>query len=256
MRRNTINRFYKFLAPMVIVSLLIFVLPYTARAAITRLVAQNATATGTTTATATYASTPTQNDLLLANVFSNSGAGTIVAPSGWIQAADNAGTAGDNYLYYKIAAASEPTGITFSDSSATGIQLAIYEYTGNAVTNVLDQVAFSGFGANGLVANTGTTAATTQANELVFASARWAQIQSSPVWSNGFTGVTSLAGNLFTGEKFITAIGTQNTTVTVTGTTGGYLAFIATFKAIPPPPHAKVTIQKAKVFDKARIIIN
>ena len=224
----------------VIVALILVValFPSFSDAAISRIVAQDATGTGTTSVTATYLSTPTVNDLLIAVLYSSDG-GTggppTTVPSGWLSVFTTGRSSGDGYIYYKIAGASEPTAVTFADTGSSNMQLGVYEYTGNATTGVLDKNATNST-ISSLTCPSGTTTATAQGDELAVVMAQWNVSQSAPSWSNSFSNIASIASNLFVGQKILTVTGTQTSTLTVTGTSAGCVSGIATFKAAPIGP--------------------
>lgn len=261
MLRNPVNRFYKFIAPLVIVSLVVFIFPREVVAStITRIPAQNASGTGVASATATYGSTPTQGDLLISVACADTAASFTTTPSGWTQIFDTtAGTSqGELDMYYKVAGASEPTGVTYALTGAGSMNVMAFEYTGNTSVSVFDKFSTNSAGlTSSLVADTATSPATTQASELAFAAACWPlAAQTLSAWSNSFSAITSVASHNFVSEKFLTVTGTQQTTLTVTGTTQRWAAGVATFKAQPGPFHALVTISNASVFDKAQVVIS
>lgn len=255
------NRLYKYLAPVVIISLFIFILPNLAQAQISRISSQDATATGTTSVTAMYAATPSTNDLLVAIIWSDSGTGGLTTvPSGWSLATDSSGGSGDLYFYYEVAPTSQPTTITFGDTSASNMILTIYEYTGNVTVSPLDKTQVNSSGISSVLSqSTGTTAATSQANELAVAAAHWTSgTQTLSSWSNGYVALSSSIGSrMFTSQLIFSFIGTQQTTITVTGTSATVLAGIVTFKAAPGPFHALVYIQASKILiNKGITVIN
>jgi hypothetical protein len=147
--------------------------------------AQGASAGDANTISATFASQPGAGNLLVA-VAGNLVASTPSTPAGWSVAIDEAANAPGQVIFYRIAAAIEPTAVTVNGySTATRLGLHVYEYRGIAYSAPLDQTA-SNTG-NGTALATGTTAATSQAVELVLAAFVIDAAGSLDGWTNGFT---------------------------------------------------------------------
>lgn len=193
--------------------------------------------------TVTLDSAPANGNLLILCVVSD----TTVSgtPSGWSvgnSAVDFAGV----YAYYKIAGTSEPSAVTASLSSADTCVLLVYEYFRNAVAP-LDKTASAI--AQGTPCSTGTTAATTQADALLFAFVGLSGADGTNVaptvssWSNSFVqldSVTSTAvGINVRGATAILAVsstGTYSTAATLNKAgTSHNSGIILTFKADPGP---------------------
>ena len=140
-------------------------------------------------------------------------------------------------MYYKIAIGNE-TSVELSWNESEDISIRVGEYSGIVTTNPLDRSS-SAFSTGAVLSqSTGTTAATTQNDELAIAlmgSDSGSDTNTGRSWSNGFTELTYLAGVagdpvLSVARKDLTSTGTVETTFSVT--TGGdeMVAIVATFK--------------------------
>lgn len=199
--------------------------------AISRLTGQDATGTGSGSATATYANNATPGNLLIAVVGDDAGAG-IPALTGFTVAV-NPGISGTQItIFYKVANGSEKI-ITCSYASAGALSLSIFEYTGTARSFALDKTgsATSGVG-TGLTATGGTTATTTEANELLIAAANWdtANVEVFASATNSFNQRLSTSPMMVV-DRIVAATGAYVTDITITGTAAGWTSAIATFKA-------------------------
>jgi hypothetical protein len=125
---------------------------------------------------------PTQGNLLVLAVVSDA---TVNTPSGWTvvnSAVDFTGT----YMYTKDAGASESATITVSPASSATLAMAVLDYSGMSASS-LDKTA-NATGQNTPV-STGTTATTTQADEVLVGLVGINQADSRTIssWSNSFT---------------------------------------------------------------------
>lgn len=189
--------------------------------------------------TTTYDSTPTNGNLGIA-LYSHFEGGnrTLTAPSGWSTAFDVEFSWSTVEVrlacFYKVFGESEGSDV-FVDISAGGasvVFLHIEEWSGMAASSPLDVSQTNDETASdGLTADTGTTAATAQASAVAFAVCNFADddfdVPDSADWSDSYTQeVTSvllssgLACTFSTARKILSATGTQNTTLTMTGATG------------------------------------
>jgi hypothetical protein len=146
--------------------------------ALTSVSANNVQGSGNSTAvSATFAQAPVSGNLLiavLATNLKNSTPAISVAPSGWTQVPTNGDVSSASntrqYMYYRQADGTE-TSVAFTLSAIAGWRLDLAEFTNSAgpSTWTLDQSAkaINGTGTNPF--STGTTAATTQAAEVVVA---------------------------------------------------------------------------------------
>src|SRR5579859_3243235 len=141
--------------------------------AISRVTAQDCTAStgNNTTLTCSYPNTPTQGDLLISVCLLASGFSSVTTPSGYSVAfhEDCSNGAITVALAYKIAGAAESKNVTWSFSGSNGtINIDQHEYTGNVNSSPLDKTAVGrDGGSTEQTQATGTTATTTNANELV-----------------------------------------------------------------------------------------
>ena len=190
--------------------------------------------------TATYGTAPNQDNLLVL-VHHYRDIGTVTLPVGWTQAVALVDSGSTITIAYKIAGAAEGTGVTVSVSVAAHQTLTILEYSGIDTVSPLDRTASNACPTTGFSCSTGTTATTTQADELVIAgigisgtSGGWAN-----TWTNGFaqqsTVQTSGNGNKSsssTADRLVSATGTFETTESWTAARSAQGA-IATFKVAP-----------------------
>lgn len=118
----------------------------------------------------------------------------------------------------------------------------ICEYSGLAISGYLDKTA-SNFGSGGT--DTGTTATTTQNNELWVGGVCWAGAngtQSTP--QNGFTLIDGALYNYNSTaflEKIVSSIGAATSGTTRSSSTGGWVGVIATLKASITPSGNQVS---------------
>lgn len=200
-----------------------------------RSTAQDITSTGTTSVSGTFPSPTVPGDLLIAFIGDNSG-GSGDTISGWTNAtgdiAVNPSTGGG--IYYKVADGTE-TIVTASNGSASGMTMFLCEYTGFVGTPTLDKHVVGGTGLGASSTTTGTTAATTAANEIALVIGQYNSSVTFVSWSNSFatlTAVTAGSKTAIPGQKFLSATGTQTSTITVSASTSVIAAAIATFKGV------------------------
>ena len=134
-------------------------------------------------------------------------------------------------IYYAMNIASGPNTVTVTLGSSQTLRFGIFEYSGLAKSNALDQTKGAQADA-GTAINSGNTAATTVAKELVFAAA----ISSSSI---AFTAGTnylerlSVPGNpaakLYIEDRIVTSTGAYNATMTA-GSSTNWAIVVATFK--------------------------
>lgn len=195
-----------------------------------------AASTGDTTSqSVTLDSTPAQNNLLRAYVVSGA---TVPTPSGWTSAVGPVDFVG-LYQFYKIAGAGESTTVTVNPSSSAACVLVVQEWSGYLTSGVLDVVASNSPGGAPTNCPTGTTAATSQADELVTACCGYiAAGETITAWT-GYTvdqatlTSTGSASNVALGvaTKVVAATGTQAAQADFSTSVSHPSACIATFKA-------------------------
>lgn len=158
----------------------------------------------------------------------------------WTLAASNTGTDRQTWIYYakNVNGGSTTVTVTFAASTFPDSCLTIREYSGLDRTSPLDKTASANDGTSFLTTHdTGTTAATTQANELAVAVVG-SSGSSDPVFAagtnyghlqqqNGFD-VFTYQGMT---DRILTATGTQNTNMTTTGSVRGE-GVLVTFKTL------------------------
>jgi len=198
------------------------------------------TTANATSVTATYSGTPTSGNLLVAIA---SGDDTLTMNnSGW-----TAGPTVSNYntlsLWWKIAGAGEPTAIKVNIGSSTGGSLWIGEYSGNVSSAALDKSSTGNPGSFTATCTSGTTATTTQADELAIAGFGWGNyggdIGTASSYSNSFvqdaqaasTGSGNNIQHVAVATLALAATGAETSTVTISTSVQRPLGLIATFKA-------------------------
>lgn len=205
-----------------------------------------------TSLTATFGSTPTQNNLLVAAAGSDDT--LAMTSSGWTLATSAVSNQAA-YLWYKLAGASEPTAVqvTITPTASDTIVLGTMEFSvsGGWAVSPLDKIASNtGHGGTFTSLATGTTAATTVANELAIAIENphaWssgASAPTTPTWSASYTNIVTVPGTtgstptfrvaLFVASNTLVATGTQTTTGSWTNSSTDVGALIATFKINAP----------------------
>jgi hypothetical protein len=204
--------------------------------AISRLTAQDAKGPLGTTASisATYASTPTQNNLLIAVVYSNVTTGSNKI-TGWSTASDQ--LVGNNTqgitILYKIAGAGESTTVTATATGASVMRIHIYEYTGNATTSFTDGTNNGNGGASSVSSQTTNSISTTNAADLLFVTCGLGANVTVPAWTNSFNlRQTDSTIRVIDGDLITTATGSYSSAASWTTATKA-TAIIAAFKAAP-----------------------
>lgn len=208
------------------------------------------TTVGVTSMAAVYDATPRPGNLLIA--VGNSDSDITMSSTGW-NIAVSVVVATGLYIYWKIAGNAESTTVTIGINVSDSGEIAIYEYTGNAASP-LDKTASTNVSGTGSC-GTGTTATTTQADELLFAAvgkdstATWTGL----AWTNSFVTLSGpIAGNgapgascLSTATRAVNATGAYTTTGSWTDGNWSAGGAIATFKAAVVGPTARPSIQAA-----------
>ncbi len=172
--------------------------------------------------TASYGSAPTKDNMLIL-VHHYRGTGTVTLPVGWIEAVSQQGSGSTITIAYKVAGTAEGTDVTVSVSPSNPQTLTIFEYEGLSIVSPLDQTASNFDLATVTSCSTGTTPATTSADQLLIAglglngeSGGWAN-----TWTNGFTEQSTVASTgggaanrsaSSTAERIVSATGTYETT--------------------------------------------
>ena len=206
--------------------------------------ATGATSGSAASVTASYATGPTQDNLLVL-VHHYRDTGTVTLPSGWTQAVTRAADQSTITIAYKIAGAAEGTGVTVSVSAADHQTLTIFEYSGIDTTAPLDQTASNAeTPPPGITdCSTGTTATTSVPVELLIAGVGLAGDGGGwlNTWTNGFTQQSTVASSGIpstfrsdssTADRIVSATGTFETTESWSSSKGCQTA-IATFKVAP-----------------------
>lgn len=194
---------------------------------------------------ATFASGPTQNNLLIATLGITEAGTTVTPPSGWTAAVEG-GAVEDPFggIYFKVAGASEDTVVTFSTLLSHVWRLHIFEYSGLATTGVLDQTSTVRVMASATITSTAVT--TTVADELlVAASATDANAAADSTWSDSFIEQQEddASIRLFTAHRIVAATGSYQTTFAKVGENRDRRLTVATFEATGGAPPAAVPMR-------------
>lgn len=203
-----------------------------------------------TSLTVTLDSPSTAGNLLVAVVAHATGSSnslTISPPAGWSTAVGpvtmESPAVSRLYIFYRWNCPGSVSSYAFSSSGAAGMAAAMWEYSG--VKNDADPLDKTASAANGTFPGvpivTGTTAATTQADEVVLAVVGTHQ-GSAVSWSsviNSFTAETTAGSSGGSGNpqiqplsKIVSSTGAQNSGATPSAANGAAGA-IASFKAAP-----------------------
>lgn len=208
--------------------------------AIARITGQDATnSAAASTVTATYPGATTKGNLLVACVGDNSG-GNGDTVSGWISFGFDLAVGGNTggSIFYRVATGTETT-VTANNtgSGASVMEIAIYEYNGFNGVPTLDTATVNGVSLGSATAPTGTTAITSDPNELAIVIGVYLGTLTFVSWSNSFnlrnTVATGTTQKISTGDLVLTAMGPQSSIITISGATAAIGAGIATFKGVP-----------------------
>lgn len=185
--------------------------------------------------TASFPAAPTLDNLLIA-VYRHTTGGVLTPPAGWSLAVQDPDQ-GQLLIYYKVAGAAESPDVTFSVDTDSWQSLTIFEYSGMATASPLDRTASNMSGAKVASISTGTTATTTQADELVIAAVSTEKTPEvfNNTWTNGFGQESALVvdeASQSTASRIVSATGQFETTESWSKTVIAVGA-IATFKAAP-----------------------
>lgn len=203
-------------------------------------VGQASTASGTSL-TATLGGAPTAGNLLICCANGDdarSGVPNVGSGRDYTLADGGVGFCG-TYIFYRVAQAGDSATTTYTIASSTSIEVAVYEYSGLLTSGVLDKTANSIPGASVGTLSTGTTATTTQADEL--AVGLWGTFNNTSdvtAYTNSFTEQFDLSSSgsgtndrLFTGVKILSATGAVESTATFSTNANNPVGVVATFKA-------------------------
>lgn len=198
--------------------------------AISRIVSQDTTATGTTTAIATYPSPTQAGNLLIAAATCD----TTNPPSGspgW-QTAKSVANTGSTIVFWKIATGTE-TSFTANRAVAATMLLSIHEYSGFIRNAIIDAAVSST--STAVTIPTGTTPSTFTANELLFAACGILTNNTLTSWSNSFVTVVTISNfvSQFTAQNIVTSTGAYTTTATTTATSAVNQGILVTFRSLP-----------------------
>jgi hypothetical protein len=210
------------------------------------LVQSGARAVKASSVAVTLGSNPIQGNLLVAIVGADN-ASTLTL-SGWSVAVNASGENNSQAIFYKIAGASESRTVTANRTGNGAIGLQVFEYSGIATTNPLDQAATGTLEVSVSRANgtfTCGSVTTTQANELLIAgvSTKTNPPSSTNVnnaWDDSFTERHDLLDPgenvmIASAHRIVNAMGTYQTGSNLQGGIGSgrTVCQTATFRAAP-----------------------
>jgi hypothetical protein len=201
---------------------------------------------GATTVAASWPGATTAGNLLVAVIAFRGGSAVTITPpavtgNAWTLArrSDN-GTTLTSAIYYINGANSQSGASTWTLGSSQKATLNLVEYSGVLASSALDQTALSS--GTSTTASSGTTAATTQADEVAVVGISVANSGGTlSAWTNSFAAVnnTSSTGGggasrnaTYLASKILSATGAQTTSATVSSSLA-WAGAIATFKAKP-----------------------
>lgn len=219
-----------------------------AEAAITQVQKINSSVNNNTTITATYPSTPTAGNLLIAIATNRIGVGTPpTTPGGWSVAIDKSNLGPGILVYYKIAGAAEPTGVTVATYSMSGpLGLQLFEYSGMDASSPLDITNF-GTGSDATQEAALLSSTAVGPSLVIAAAANLTNAVTFNTWSNSFIEeydfIAGTGGNRTTfgsGTYIAASIGTYSTVVTASAA-GSWSTTIVAFKGADSCPGDVVT---------------
>jgi len=191
--------------------------------------------TNATTCSATYPGSPASGDLLIANFFTKSDT-SPTNPSGWTTDVEIINGTNNDYLRIcsKIAGAGESATVTFTGLAADLGALGIMRFSG-AANPAIDKTASSGFVTGVTSKTSGTTAATTQGDEVSIVAYGIRNVAiTNPALTNSFIQknfvTDSNAVSIIDGYFIETVTGTKESTASWT-TAADPMGAIATYKA-------------------------
>lgn len=195
---------------------------------------------GSTAAAATHDivlnGAPTEGNLILLAVCSDA---TVNTPAGYAVALDPVDSTG-TYLYYKFAGAGESATITVTPSSSATTSIIALEYSGIGASPLDRTAQTTGQSAS---VSTGTTAATTQNDELLIGIAGYSSNSAAAVtgWSNSFVEITTAVSTsgginprITVASRQVSATSTYSSVASLAGATSAGSGGIATFKISNP----------------------
>jgi hypothetical protein len=182
---------------------------------------------GTTTNTGTFGANVTSGNLLIVAVASGSNAVTNVTDTVGTSYS-NSGVTNNAYIYYGIAGGSGANTVSVTFSSASNFPILwLYEFSGNASSSPLDK--HTGTTGNSTAVNSGATATTTNASELLFGFLIPTADMSAGGDQSGWTVLHDHANSgSATQYEIVSSTGAYSATGTST-TSAAWTALIATF---------------------------
>ncbi len=177
---------------------------------------------GSTSVTTTFSSTPTQNNLivvLLGCTGSSTGVGGVALTGFTLSTSATVGTSnGFVSTWYKIAGASESTGISATISGGSSCNIIAEEWTNINTSNPLDRTAFTNdTGSTVSSRSSGTTSTTSTSNSLAFTGHITGNTTTSRSWSNSFNAeYQNDLYYIYAASRVLSATGTYESTMSWT----------------------------------------
>jgi hypothetical protein len=206
-----------------------------------------------TPVTTSFASTPTEGNLLVSIGRSFTNSFTNGSINGWTFAVGTqTGSSAYIGLWYKVAGAGESKDVALAWTSSTETTQIIQEWGGFTGTPTLDKTANANNAGSASSKTSGTTDTTTASAEVCLAAIGQGNAVTSATWSNSFgLEKESAAHNLFAGSLVVSSTGTYETTLswTTARVCGG---LIATFMG-GTPPTLSVAVSECEIMMKERV---
>lgn len=168
------------------------------------------------------------------------------------EAPTDAGSNNKQVMWYaeNVASGSYTVTLTWDSASATNVECWIDEFSGTATSGSLDQHVSNGASVGASPLSTGTTSATTSANENVYTAAHSVNGANARPLTNppsGYTAdesntVNSNASQFCSAHKNVTSTGTQTASWAWTGGNSAMMAILATFVDAVSSPTGTATV--------------
>jgi len=204
--------------------------------------ARGTSGSGSTSVSVTLGATPTAGNVLVLTIGIygqvNLPSVTGISQTGvtWYYQIKSSRSTIDDEIWFGVVGSGASKSLTVSWANFGYSVADVCEYSGILTSGYLDKTATNS--GQSKYSDTGTTATTTQADELWIGATASGTTQTTP--TNGFTlldGVNNVAISIAYLEKIVSATGTADSGTTMTGSIS-WAGCIATFKASAAPPPA------------------
>lgn len=152
-------------------------------------------------------------------------------------------------LFTRITVAGDSASIVANSTSATAMELAVFEYTGLLIGLPVDQTVTDGLDVGTTVTSrtTGTTGTTTQPNELAIGVIGVSNSITANTWTNSFNAEIDTV-RLHVASRILTTTGTVESTMswTTLRAAGGIMVTLKGGLALPfPPSRSRRVLQRS-----------